>query len=98
MTREDFIRKVAKDTGAPYVQSKQWVNAVMDSLADALINEDVIKMRGLCTFEHCRHKARSGRNASTGERIVIPPRTVIKFIPSTHIAEAIKDIPVPEKD
>ncbi len=98
MNRTEFIRKVAKDIGAPISQSEKWVDAVLTSLADAMIIEDIIKLRGLGTFEHVARKPRVGRNASTGERIIIPAKTAMKFTPCVDIAREIKDIPVPEKD
>ena len=94
MTKTEFIKKVAADTGAPYVHCEKWTNAVRDSMADALVTEDVLKLRGVGIFEHVARKARKGRNASTGEIIVIPARTGIKYTPSDAIAEEIKDIPV----
>lgn len=96
MNRTDFIRKVSKDTGVSISQSEKWVDAVFTSLADALIIEDIVKIRGFGTFEHVRRKPRVGRNASTGARIEIPARTALKFTPNADIANEIKDIPVPE--
>lgn len=96
MTKTEFIKKVSVDSGAPYVHSEKWTNAVLDSLADALITEDVLKLRGVGIFEHVARKPRKGRNASTGEIIEIPARTSIKYTPSDAIAEEIKDIPVAE--
>ncbi len=98
MTRVDFIKKVAKDTGAPYCQAEQWVNAVLDSLGDALVTEDEVRLRGFGQFEHKRRKAKVGRNAVTGEPIPIPPKTIVHFEPSRQIASDVRDIPVPEAE
>ena len=94
MTRIEFIKKVSADTGAPYVRCEQWVNAVLNSLSDALVTEDQLRLRGLGTFEHVARSARKGRNASTGEIIYIPAKTGIKFIPAKTNAREVKDIPV----
>lgn len=98
MTRADFIHKVAKDTNAPYTRTEPWVHAVLNSLADAIITEDEVKIMGFGKFEHVGRKARFGRNASTGERIPIPARTVIKFTPAQQIADAVSVVPVDPQD
>lgn len=94
MTRSEFSRKVANDTNESYVQAEKWTNAVLDSLADALITENEVRLRGLGQFAHVGRKARVGRNASTGEPIAIPPKTVVKFIPAIKIADEVRDIPI----
>lgn len=99
MTKIEFIEKVARDANAPYMRTEPWVNAVLSSLIDAIINEDEVKIAGLGSFEHVGRKARLGRNASTGESIQIPARTAVKFKPSGKIkkAVAIVDPPAPKE-
>lgn len=94
MTRIEFIKKVAADTGSPYTRTEKWVNAVLDSLADAIITEDELRIQRFGTFEHVARKARKGRNASTGEMFVIPAKTGVKFTPCSSISDEVKDIPV----
>lgn len=96
MTRVEFIKKVANDTNSSYTRTEKWVNAVLDSLADAIITEDELRIQRFGTFEHVARKARKGRNASTGETILIPAKTGIKFTPALAISEEVKDIPVVE--
>lgn len=99
MTKVEFIKKVAQDTNAPYTHTEPWVNAVLDSLADAIITEDEVKLYGFGTFEHVGRKARHGRNASTGESIEIPARTAVKFTPSMKMKQevAVVEPPAPKK-
>lgn len=94
MTKIEFIHKVAEDTHAPYSHAEPWVNAVLNSLADAITAEDSVQFMGFGKFEHIARKARHGRNASTGELIPIPARTVVKFTPAKQIAQAVSVIPV----
>lgn len=99
MTKTEFYEKVAKDTNAAYTHTVPWVNAVLDSLIDAIITEDEVKIAGLGAFEHVGRKARQGRNAATGEAIEIPARTAVKFKPSGKIKQAVAvvDPPAPKK-
>lgn len=96
MTRSEFTRKVAQDTGTSIARAEPWVNAVFKSLADAMVTEDIIKIHKFGTFEHVARQARKGRNSHTGEVIYIPAKTAIKFTPNDEIADAVKDIPVAE--
>lgn len=93
MTRAEFIKKVAEDSNSTHVASKLWTEAVLDSLADALITEDVVAIRKLGTFEHIDRAPKVGRNSSTGERIDIPAKKIIKFTPCDRIADLVATEP-----
>ena len=97
MVRSEFIDKVAHDAGISHVKAVEWTNAVLDSLADALVTEDELKLYKIGVFAHKRRAPRIGRNAATGEPIDIPARTVVKFTPSAAIVGAVRDVPVPEQ-
>lgn len=95
MTKTEFIKKVAQDADAPYTRTEQWVNTVLNSLVDAIITEDAVKLSGLGTFTHVGRKARMGRNAATGEAIEIPARTAVKFTPSGRIKQDVAVVAPP---
>lgn len=98
MVRSEFIEKVARDVNAPLARTRPWVEAVLASLEDAIIQEDELKIAGLGIFEHVARKARKGRNASTGEPLDIPARTAVKFTPSGRIADEVAPMPVAPKE
>ena len=94
MTRSEFIDKVAKDNGQTMVATKAWVDVVLAELAEVVTQEDEVDLRGLGRFEHKNRKAKVGRNASTGEKIDIPARVVVKFYPGSLVDSAVKKLPL----
>ena len=98
MTRAEFAIKVAVDSNSTLKASKAWTEAVLDSLADAIANEEVLSLRNVGTFEHKTRKATVGRNYKTGERVEIPPKRVIKFTPCGNIDATLSKESIPQEE
>lgn len=96
MVKSEFIQKVAQDANAPLTRTTPWVNAVLDSLVDAIITEDEVHIAGLGRFTHVARKARQGRNASNGEPVYVPAHTGVKFKPSGRIKQEVAPLDAPE--
>lgn len=89
MNRTEFAEKVAKDTASTKVSSKAWTDAVIDCLADAIMTENEVALRGFGTFEHIVRKPKVGRNSKTGERVDIPAKMIVKFTPCQKIEDSV---------
>jgi nucleoid DNA-binding protein len=90
MTRTQLANKVAMDSNSTFKASRQWTEAVLNSLADAIEHEQEVKIQGLGNFEHIVRKPRVGRNYKTGERVEIPAKTIIQFSPCRRIQESVR--------
>jgi nucleoid DNA-binding protein len=64
-----------------------FAKVVREGLSDGLD----VKIPGLGRFENVPSAARSGRNASTGERFVIPPSRRVKFVPCDKLRVGVKE-------
>ena len=71
MNKTELIAEVAKKAGLTKVQAEAAVNAVVDSMTDALVNGDKIQLFGFGTFEVKELKARVGINPRTKETMEI---------------------------
>lgn len=98
MTLAEFEKKVATDSNSSLRASRIWTKVVLDCLADAIATEDIVALYGFGTFEHIARKPKVGRNAKTGERIEIPAKMALKFIPCRKIKDSISSLPVPSDD
>lgn len=58
--------------------TRAWVDAILDVLGKAIVEEDVV-IYGFGSFKHKARAPRVGRNVYTGERVNIPARTAITF-------------------
>ncbi|MGI6325971.1 MAG: HU family DNA-binding protein [Saccharofermentanales bacterium] len=72
MNKTDLIDAVAKATKLSKKDSESAINAVLDSITDALTREEKVVLVGFGTFEVRHRAARKGRNPSTKEEIKIP--------------------------
>ncbi|HZJ91147.1 MAG: HU family DNA-binding protein [Clostridiaceae bacterium] len=72
MNKTDLTNAVAKSTGLTKKDSEKAVSAVLDTITDALANEEKVVLVGFGTFSVRSRKARKGRNPATKEEIMIP--------------------------
>lgn len=91
MTKTQIIAKLADDNGLP----KKQIAKVLDDLAGLAYKEAKkgFTIPGIGKLVVVARKAREGRNPTTGEKIKIPAKKVLKF----RIAKAAKDAIVPPK-
>lgn len=60
-------------------EAKRQVELFIETMKEALTQEDLLIFRGLGTFERRETKRKEGRNPRTGEAIKITPKKYIKF-------------------
>lgn len=80
MTKVDIIEAIYERVGAfSKADSAEVVEAVLETLKDAIQRGEKIKISGFGNFLIREKKARIGRNPQTGESIEITPRRVLTF-------------------
>ncbi|MGI6546042.1 MAG: HU family DNA-binding protein [Fastidiosipilaceae bacterium] len=72
MNKSVLIDSVAMKTGLSKKDSEAAVNAFLDTVTEALVNEEKVVLVGFGTFETRSRAERMGRNPSTKEAIMIP--------------------------
>jgi len=65
------------------------VNTIFKSMAQSLLDEDRIEIRGFGSFVVRRRKARDGRNPKTGEAVAIPERLTPFFTVGKELRERV---------
>lgn len=66
-------------------------NTRVEDIINGLNEHGKVTVRGFGSFTVVERKARSGRNATTGERIEIPARMAVKFRPSKALRAMVND-------
>ena len=89
MTKTELINEVANKTELTKKDCEKAVNAVIESITDALIMGDKVQLVGFGTFEVKEKAEREGRNPQTKETIVIPASKRPAFSPSKAMKDAI---------
>lgn len=72
MNKTDLINSIAAKSGLSKKHSELALNAVIDSIQDALKAGEKVTLVGFGTFEVRKRAERKGRNPQTKEEIIIP--------------------------
>jgi DNA-binding protein HU-beta len=87
MNKTELIAEVAKKCGSSKKDAEKSVNALVDTITEALCAGDKVQLVGFGGFETKSRVARMGRNPKTKEAIEIPASTVPVF----KAGKALKD-------
>ena len=88
MTKTELINEVANKTELTKKDCEKAVNAVIESITDALIMGDKVQLVGFGTFEVKERAAREGINPRTKEKIEIPASK----LPVFKAGKALKEV------
>ena len=89
MTKTDLIAAVATKVGSSKKDSEKAVNAVIESITEALANGESVQLVGFGTFEVKDRAARKGVNPSTKEEITIEASKLPSFKAGKALKEAV---------
>ena len=71
MTKADLIDVVCSKAKITRVRAETLVNAVFDSMVEALMRNERIELRGFGSFVNRKYDAYNGRNPKTGEVVAV---------------------------
>lgn len=89
MNKADLVSSVAEKTELTKKDAEKAVNAIFQSIEDALAKGDKVQLVGFGTFETKERAARIGRNPRTGEEIKIPATKVPGFKAGKALKESV---------
>lgn len=87
MNRSDLVNEIAAKAGLTKANAKVALDACLESIAQALANDDKVALLGFGTFSIQEKEARIGINPRTKEKIEIPARKVVRFKPSADLGK-----------
>lgn len=87
MTKTDLINEIAAKAMLSKKDAKAALDATLESISQALANEDKVQLIGFGTFSVNVKPERKGRNPRTKEEITIPERKVVKFKPGAGLGQ-----------
>ncbi|MGI5893440.1 MAG: HU family DNA-binding protein [Candidatus Merdivicinus sp.] len=87
MTKTELINAVAEKAEFSKKDAEKAVNAVLESITDALTGGEKVQLVGFGTFEVRDRAEREGKNPATGEVIKIAATKV----PAFKAGKALKD-------
>ena len=89
MTKAALVEEVARAADLTKKHSEVIVDAVFESIVNALQRGEKIELRGFGSFRLRRREPRKGRNPKTGDRVDVPSKRVPYFKPGKELKELI---------
>ncbi len=89
MTKSELIETIASKQGLPFRYVETAVNAVVDSITEAMSRDERVEIRGFGNFTVRYYGAYRGRNPKTGERVDVPPKRLPFFKVGKDLRERV---------
>ena len=91
MTKSELVNQVADRSGLTKSDSARAVDALLETVEDALRRGSEVTLSGFGKFHVGQRGARQGVNPRTGERIQIAASRVPRFTAGSGLKAAVKD-------
>ncbi len=89
MNKQELVGQIVEKTGMTKKDAEMSLNAVVESISEALKGGDKVQLVGFGTFEVKDRKAREGRNPRNPEEVIkIPASKAVSF----RAGKGLKDL------
>jgi integration host factor subunit beta len=89
MNKLELIAALKKEADISKSEAAKIVQIFFDSMSNALIKQERIEIRGLCSFYVKNYKSYIGRNPKTGEKVQISPKRLPFFKCGKELRERV---------
>ncbi len=90
MIKSELVLKIAEQNPHLYQRDVEiLVNAILDTISDALARGDRVELRGFGAFSVKRRDARLGRNPRTGDHVEVVEKAVPFFKTGKEMRERL---------
>lgn len=83
--KTDLVNAATEKSGFRKTDCEKMVEAVLDSIKEALGEGHRVELRGFGVFKAKEVEARTARNPKTGESVEVPQHVKVSFKPSKDI-------------
>ena len=91
MNKSELIRSFAEENNLSVDEAQVIVNTFFDSIAESLVDDDRVEIRGFGSFKLKEYKGYTGRNPKTGESVPVPPKRMPVFRLGKELKELVND-------
>lgn len=79
MTKSELIERVSQRIDIPKNRAEEIVNAVFETMKEALLDDQRIELRGFGSFSIREYESRTGRNPRTGDEVYVEAKKSVHF-------------------
>lgn len=90
MTKANLVEIIFEKVGLSKKEAQDIIEIIFNTLRQAFIEGESVKISGFGTFNVRKKNSRRGRNPQTGEALEITPRRVLAFKASNQLKEIIE--------
>ena len=90
MDKPQDVQHVAQATGLTRSQATKAVDAMLDTITDALARGEQVRFIGFGSFQVRSRSEREGRNPRTGAKLQIPSQKVPAFSAGAKLNQAVR--------
>lgn len=90
MNNKEFISELARKLGYTNKETTQLLSSAIGVMTQELQEGKTIAIQGFGTFEVKKKLERISVNPTTQQRMLIPPKLVLSYKPSTNLKEKFK--------
>jgi DNA-binding protein HU-beta len=91
VTKQEFVDAVAQKSGLSRREAGQAVDAVLETITDALRRRDSVSFTGFGKFTTSERKSRMGVNPrNPSQKVHIPAATVPKFSAGSALKQSVR--------
>ena len=89
MSKKEFVDAYAKATGETKKRAEELINQFLETVEEALVNEETVQFVGWGTFGVHERKERVGRSPQSGKEIKIAAKKVVRFKVGKKLADKV---------
>lgn len=90
MNNKDFIAALSSRVGMRNSETQRLVETIVGVMGDHFLDGDAVQLPNLGTFEVKKKLERIIVNPTTGQRMLVPPKLVLGFKPSSEWKDKIR--------
>ena len=90
MNKKQLAGKVGSKMKITKAKAERIIDAALDSISEALIAGEKVRLVGFGNFVVRKRKGRIGRNPQTGEKITIGESKAPAFVPGINLKKVVK--------
>ena len=90
MNNKEFIAELSRRVGYTVKDTSSLMVALVAEMTEELEDENVIAIQNIGSFEVRKKQERVVVNPATQQRMLVPPKLVINFKPSTSFKERMQ--------